>query len=111
MMGFNIGIKDIIDIVLTAILLFSAYRLLKRSGAANVFVGVMTFIIVWFLVSQVFKMELLGGIFDGVISVGAFALIVLFQTEIKRFFQSDRFPQKLGNSKLIQTLLQQRYRQ
>ena len=86
MMGFNIGIKDIIDIVLTAILLFSAYKLLKRSGAANVFVGVMTFIIVWFLVSQVFKMELLGGIFDGVISVGAFALIVLFQTEIKRFF-------------------------
>ena len=46
MMGFNIGIKDIIDIVLTAILLFSAYKLLKRSGAANVFVGVIKFIIV-----------------------------------------------------------------
>lgn len=86
MMGFNIGLKDIIDITLTAILLFGAYKLLKRSGASNVFVGVMTFIVVWFLVSQVFKMELLGSIFDGVISVGAFALIVLFQTEIKRFF-------------------------
>lgn len=85
-MGFNIGIKDMVDIVLTAIVLFSAYKLLKRSGAANVFMGVMAFIIVWFLVSQVFKMELLGSIFDGVISVGAFALIVLFQTEIKRFF-------------------------
>lgn len=86
MIGFNIGIKDIIDIALTAFLMFSVYRLLKRSGAANVFVGVMTFMIVWFLVSQVFKMELLGGILDGIISVGAFALIVLFQTEIKRFF-------------------------
>lgn len=86
MMAFNIEIKDIIDIVLTAILLFGVYRLLKRSGAANVFLGVMTFVIAWFLVSQVFKMELLGGIFDGIISVGAFALIVLFQSEIKRFF-------------------------
>lgn len=86
MIGFNIGIKDIVDITLTAFLMFGIYRLLKRSGAANVFVGVMTFIVVWFLVSQVFKMELLGGILDGIISVGAFALIVLFQTEIKRFF-------------------------
>ncbi len=86
MMGFNINVKDIIDIVLTALLLFGIYRLLKRSGAANVFLGVMTFIIVWFLVSQVLKMELLGSIFDAIVSVGAFALIVLFQTEIKRFF-------------------------
>jgi uncharacterized protein (TIGR00159 family) len=31
-------------------------------------------------------MELLGGIFDRVVSVGAFALIVLFQDEIRRFF-------------------------
>ncbi|MFV0392571.1 MAG: diadenylate cyclase CdaA [Paludibacteraceae bacterium] len=85
-MGFNISLKDVIDIVLTAILLFGAYRLLKRSGAANVFIGIMTFIVIWFLVSRVFKMELLGGIFDGIINVGAFALIVLFQPEIKRFF-------------------------
>jgi len=31
-------------------------------------------------------MELLGGILDRVVSVGAFALIVLFQDEIRRFF-------------------------
>ena len=85
-MVFNIGIKDIIDILLTAILLYSTFRVLKRSGASTVFVGVMTFVIVWFVVSQVLKMELLGGIFDAVVNVGAFALIVLFQTEIKRFF-------------------------
>ena len=85
-MVFNIGLKDIIDILLTAILLYGTFRVLKRSGASTVFIGVMTFVIVWFVVSQVFKMELLGGIFDAVVNVGAFALIVLFQTEIKRFF-------------------------
>lgn len=85
-MGFQIGIKDIIDILLVAFLLFQTFKLLKRSGAINVFFGIMGFIIVWFLVTHVFRMELLGAIFDRIISVGAFALIVLFQDEIRRFF-------------------------
>ncbi|MDO9154518.1 MAG: diadenylate cyclase CdaA [Paludibacter sp.] len=85
-MGFQIGFKDIIDILLVAVLLYQTFKLLKRSGAINVFFGIMAFVIIWFLVSHVFKMELLGGIFDRVISVGAFALIVLFQDEIRRFF-------------------------
>ena len=85
-MGFQIGFKDIIDILLVAILLYQMFKLLKRSGAQNIFVGILAFIICWFLVSYVFKMELLGGIFDRVVSVGTFALIVLFQDEIRRFF-------------------------
>lgn len=85
-MGFNIGIKDIIDILLVAILLYQSYRLLKKTGALNVFIGIMTFVILWFLISYVFKMELLGGILDRLVSVGAFGLIVIFQDEIRRFF-------------------------
>ncbi|MDD2283869.1 MAG: diadenylate cyclase CdaA [Paludibacter sp.] len=85
-MGFQIGFKDIVDIVLVAILLYQLFLLLKKSGALNVFLGILSFLIIWYLVSYVFKMELLGGIFDRVVSVGAFALIVLFQDEIRRFF-------------------------
>ena len=85
-MFFNIGVKDIIDIILTAFLLYGAFKLLKRSGALNVFLGIMTFIIIWFVVSKVLRMELLGVILDGLVNVGAFALIVLFQEEIRRFF-------------------------
>jgi len=85
-MGFQIGFKDIVDIFLVAILLYQMFKLLKRTGAVNIFIGILAFIICWFLVSYVFKMELLGGIFDRVVSVGAFALIVLFQDEIRRFF-------------------------
>ena len=85
-MGFHIGFKDIVDIFLVAILLYQTFKLLKRTGAVNIFIGILAFLICWFLVSYVFKMELLGGIFDRVVSVGAFALIVLFQDEIRRFF-------------------------
>ena len=85
-MGFQIGIKDIVDIFLVAVLLYQTFKLLKRTGGLNIFLGIMAFLICWFLVSYVFKMELLGGILDRVVSVGAFALIVLFQDEIRRFF-------------------------
>jgi len=85
-MGFSIGIKDIIDIFLVALLLYQAYKLLKKSGAGNIFIGILTFIIIWFLISYVFKMQLLGGILDRLMSVGVFGIIVLFQDEIRHFF-------------------------
>ncbi|MDR0370825.1 MAG: diadenylate cyclase CdaA [Prevotellaceae bacterium] len=80
------GFKDIVDIILVALLMYQMFNLLKKSGAINVFIGILSFIIAWFMVSYVFKMELLGAIFDRVVSVGAFGLIVLFQNEIRRFF-------------------------
>ncbi len=85
-MGFNIGIKDIIDVLLVAILLYQGYKLLKKSGAVNLFIGILTFVIIWFLVSFVFDMQLLGGIMDRLMSVGAFGIVVLFQDEIRSFF-------------------------
>lgn len=85
-MGFQIGIKDIIDIFFVALILYETFRLLKRSGAVNVFWGVMAFIVMWFMVSYVFALELTGALFDRIISVGAIALIVIFQNEIRSFF-------------------------
>ncbi len=84
-MLFNFGIKDIIDIVLVALMLYYLYRLMKESRSLNVFIGIMFFILVWLLVSQVFEMRLLGGILDKLISVGMIALIILFQEEIRKF--------------------------
>ena len=84
-MLFNFGIKDIIVIVLVALMLYYLYRLMKESRSLNVFIGIMFFILVWLLVSQVFEMRLLGGILDKLISVGMIALIILFQEEIRKF--------------------------
>ncbi len=85
-MGFQIGIKDILDILLVGILLYETYRILKRSGAVNVFWGILAFILAWFVVSYVLALELSGALFDRFISVGAIALIVIFQDEIRSFF-------------------------
>ena len=40
------SIKDALDILLVATLLFYLYRLMKESGAINIFYGVMAFIVV-----------------------------------------------------------------
>lgn len=80
------GILDLIDIVLVALLLYYLYRVMKESSSANIFSGILIFILIWILVSQVFEMRLLGGILDKLVNVGSLAIIILFQDEIRRFF-------------------------
>ncbi|MDO5571539.1 MAG: diadenylate cyclase CdaA [Bacteroidales bacterium] len=82
---WQFGIKDIIDIVLVAILLYQIYKMMKETGTINIFVGVLTFIALWILVTQVLEMRLLGAIMDKVISVGLVTLVIIFQDEIRRF--------------------------
>ena len=79
------GIKDLIDILLVAYLLYQLYRLMKDSGSINIFVGILVFIGCWVIVSQVLEMRLLGSIFDKLVSVGVLALIVLFQDDVRKF--------------------------
>ncbi len=104
-MGFQLTIKDIIDIFLVAVLLYQLYKLLRRTGAVNIFLGVMAFLIFWILVTYIFKMELLGGILDRIVSVGAFALIVLFQDELRRVFSKIGSHQKWSLIQYVKKLV------
>ena len=81
----NFNIKDLIDILLVAYLLYQSYRLMKDSGSINIFIGILVFIGCWVIVSQVLGMRLLGSIFDKLVNVGVLALIVLFQDEVRKF--------------------------
>ena len=79
------GIKDIIDIVLVALLLFYVYRVMKESGSISIFYGIMAFILVWLVASEVFHMRLMGSILDKFMSIGLLILVIIFQDQIKRF--------------------------
>jgi len=94
---FEFGIKDIIDIVLVALILYYVYRLMKESRSLNVFIGIMVFVLVWLFVSQVLEMRLLGSIMDKLVSVGVIGLIVLFQEEIRKFFYNLGAHQRMQN--------------
>ena len=84
----NFGIIDVIDILAVACLLYYIYKLMRESSSANIFYGILVFIVVWLLVTQVFEMRLLGGILNNLVNVGVLALIILFQEEIRHFFSS-----------------------
>lgn len=84
-MFFHFELKDFIDILLVALMLYYIYRLMRESRSINVFVGVMIFIVVWLFVSQILEMRLLGTILDKLVSVGVIAIIVIFQEDIRKF--------------------------
>ena len=84
-MFFEFGIKDIIDIVLVALMLYYIYRLMRESRSVNAFNGIMVFVVLWLFVSQVLEMRLLGTILDKLVSVGVIAVIIIFQEDIRKF--------------------------
>ena len=49
-MFIEFGIKDFIDILLVAYLLYQTYRLMKDSGSINIFVGILVFFGCWIIV-------------------------------------------------------------
>ena len=87
-MFFEFTIKDVIDILLFALLLFYLYKLMKESGSLNIFAGILIFLFVWVLVSKILNMRLLGSVFDQMMNLGSIALLIIFHDEIRNFFKS-----------------------
>lgn len=80
----NLRILDVLDIVFIAALLYYIYKLVKGTVAVNIFVGIVIIYLVWKL-TQLLQMELLSSVLGQFIGVGMFALIVVFQQEIRKF--------------------------
>ncbi len=75
---------DILDIVVVAVLFFQIYRVVRGTGAMAIFVGIFIIYAAWIVV-RMLGMELLSNLLGQVIGVGALALVVVFQQEIRRY--------------------------
>ncbi len=80
----DLRILDIVDIVLVAFLLYYVYKLVKGTAAINIFIGIVIIYLVWKL-TEFLSMEMLSSVLGEFIGVGMFALIVVFQQEIRKF--------------------------
>ena len=80
----DISITDVLDILLVALLLFYLYKLVKGTVAINIFIGIVIIYFIW-KITDLFKLDVLSNILGNFISVGFFALIVVFQQEIRKF--------------------------
>lgn len=79
------GVKDIVDIIIVGLMLYYLYKVMRSSGTLSLFYGVLAFIVIWVLASEIFDMRLTGTILDKFMSIGLIVLVVLFQDQIKRF--------------------------
>ena len=95
----NIHWLDAVDILLVAILLYQLYYLVKGTVAINIFIGTFLFYLLWLIVKAL-DMQLFSSILGKFIDVGAIALIIVFQQELRRFLlfigTSDFFNKKFG---------------
>ena len=79
------GLRDALDILIMALLLFYLYKIMRESGTINIFFGVLAVIVVWVFASQILEMKLIGTVLDKFMSIGLLVLVILFQDQIKRF--------------------------
>lgn len=80
----KLGIFDILDILIVALIFYQVYRLVKGTAAINIFAGIFTFYLAWLLV-RAFNMELISSILGQFIGMGVIALLIVFQQEVRRF--------------------------
>ncbi len=100
----NINWINFLDIFLVSFLMYYIYKLVKGSVASKVFLGYLLIYLSYLLVKYL-GLELLTRILEYFMSVGAIALIVLFQQEIRRFLLILGKSTSLANHQLFRNIL------
>lgn len=95
---------NILDIILVAFLMYYIYKLVRGSVASRVFLGYLL-IYLFYLIVKAIGLELLTRILEYFMGVGAIALIVLFQQEIRRFLLLVGKSTSLTNNQFFASLL------
>ncbi|MBR0027234.1 MAG: TIGR00159 family protein, partial [Clostridia bacterium] len=79
-------ISDLIDVLIVAIIFYYLINLIRETRAMQLVKGIL-FLFVVFFASQYFKLNALNYILGGAMQIGAFAIIVLFQPELRSLLE------------------------
>ncbi len=86
-MGFPaIGVADILDILIMALIFYKLLMIVRRTSSGQVMKGVLLVIVAFVLVSA-FNLRMLSYVMGRVLEWGVLALVILFQPEIRRFLE------------------------
>jgi diadenylate cyclase len=78
------AIQDFFDVLLIAYLLFVLYKLLRDSVSQNIVIGGLALVVIYFLV-RASGMIMMTGLLQLFINTGLLVVVVLFQSELRRF--------------------------
>lgn len=79
-------ISDIIDILIVSVILYYLINLIRETRAMQLVKGILFLFAVFFL-SQWLKLNALNYILGGAMQIGAFAVIVIFQPELRNLLE------------------------
>ncbi len=80
----HIGVLDILDIILVAILLYYVYKLVKGTVAIQIFMGI-AFIFLIYKITLELGLKMFSGILGALLGVGTVGIMIVFQQEIRKF--------------------------
>ena len=84
-LGFlRLTFVDIVDIAVVALIIYVVFHWLRGSSAMNIFIAIL-FLFVIRIAAVALNMKLLSALMGTVVDVGAIALVVIFQPEIRQF--------------------------
>jgi diadenylate cyclase len=84
--------RDLLDILLVTALFYSLWRLIAGTRALNLVRGLLVYLLVWFL-ANLLGLATLSWILGNAATLGAFALIVVFQPELRGLLERLGRPQ------------------
>ena len=91
----RIQIKDLVDILIIAFLLYKVFQLTRQTRAGQVFKGFILLIFVgWF--SNLLGFKALNWLIGSIINNGAIVLLILFQPELRRALEQIGRGTKMG---------------
>ena len=79
----QVHLTTIVDIGIVSLLIYGLFSLIRGTRAVRLVIGVSVLIVVYVL-AVAFRLQLLTAILQGTAVVGLFALVVIFQPEIRR---------------------------
>lgn len=78
---------DILDILMVAAIIFLIFRSIRGTTAINIFIAIIIVLLVR-VIAEAVGMKMMSSLLDTLIDMGAVALIVIFQPEVRRFLNS-----------------------
>lgn len=88
MLGFlHFALIDLLDILMVAAIIYVIFRWIRGSTAVNIFIAIIIVLLIQ-IVSSALGMKMISSVLGTLIDVGAIALIIIFQPEIRRFLNT-----------------------
>ena len=98
----NMQLKDIVDILIVSYIFYNLYLLIKETRAEQLMKGILVLLAIT-RIAEVLELELLSWLLTHTIQAGMFALLIVFQPELRRILEY------LGQTKFLSTSITNSY--